>query len=436
MEEIIIHGGRKLEGKLSLQGSKNSSLPILAACVLADGVSVLHNCPDLTDVAAAVRILEHLGCTVTRQDHTLTVDSRGVSCYTIPETMMHEMRSSIVFLGAMLGRLGKAELCTPGGCEIGLRPIDLHLSSLRALGAGIEEQNACLHCLCKEKLKGTVISLSFPSVGATENIMLAAATAEGSTTILNAAREPEIEDLAAFLQSCGAKIRVGAGGEIRIDGVRRLHGAEHTVISDRIAALTYMAAAAACGGDVVLEQVQTAHFLSVARVFEQAGCRISAQPDTLRICSNGRLRAVRDIRTLPYPGFPTDAQAAVMAMLCTAKGTSVMVETIFENRFHHVHELNRLGARIRVEGRVAIIDGVPSLTGTTVTAVDLRAGGALVVAGLAAAGTTVIRGVQHIDRGYENTEACLRTLCADIERSAGRGREQQQFQPSVRCADG
>ena len=436
MEEIIIHGGRKLEGKLKLQGSKNSSLPILAACVLVNGVSVLHNCPVLTDTKAAVRILKHLGCTVTRQDHTLTVDSRGVSCYTVPEVMMHEMRSSIVFLGAMLGRLGKAELCTPGGCEIGLRPIDLHLSSLRLLGAEIEEQNACLHCVCSEKLKGTVISLSFPSVGATENIMLAAATAEGSTTVLNAAREPEIDDLAAFLNACGAKIRVCEGGAIRIDGVKELHGAEHTVISDRIAALTYMAAAAACGGDVLLEQVQTAHFLSVNRVFEQAGCRITAKPDSLRIQSGGRLRAVRDIRTLPYPGFPTDAQAAVMAMLSTAKGTSVMVETIFENRFHHVHELNRMGARIRVEGRVAIIDGVPSLTGAPVTAVDLRAGGALVIAGLCAEGTTVIRGVQHIDRGYENTEACLRTLCADIERSADCGSRQQPIQPPVRSVLG
>ena len=435
MDEIIIHGGRKLNGKLRLQGSKNSSLPILAACVLADGVSVLHNCPILTDVAAAARILEHLGCTVTRQGHTLTVDSRSISCYTIPEDMMHEMRSSIVFLGAMLARLGRAELCRPGGCEIGLRPIDLHLSSLRALGAEVEEQNACLHCVCKEKLRGTVISLSFPSVGATENIMLAASCAEGSTTILNAAREPEIDDLAAFLNACGAKVRIGAGGAIRIDGVKKLHGAEHTVISDRIAALTYMAATASCGGDVLLEQVQTAHLLSVGRVFEQAGCRITATQNSLRIRSDGKLFAVRDIRTLPYPGFPTDAQAAVMAMLCKAKGTSVMVETIFENRFHHVHELARMGARIRVEGRVAIIDGVPSLTGAPVTAVDLRAGGALVVAGLAATGTTVIRGVQHIDRGYEKTEACLRTLCADIERSAVCGR-QQQFQPPVRQGDG
>lgn len=432
MEEIIIHGGRKLEGRLPLQGSKNSSLPILAACVLANGVSVLHNIPALTDVAAAVRILEHLGCSVTRQGHTLTVDSRAVSCYTIPEHMMHEMRSSIVFLGAMLARLGKAELCTPGGCEIGLRPIDLHLSSLRALGAEIEEQNACLHCACKEKLRGCVISLSFPSVGATENIMLAAAAATGSTTILNAAREPEIDDLAAFLNACGGKVHICAGGAIQIEGVKKLHGAEHTVISDRIAALTYMAATAACGGDVLLEQVQTAHFLSVNRVFEQAGCQISATPDSLRIRAPKRLLAVRDIRTLPYPGFPTDAQAAVMAMLSKADGTSVMVETIFENRFHHVHELNRMGARIRVEGRVAIIDGVPHLTGAPVTAVDLRAGGALVVAGLAAAGTTQISGVHHIDRGYERIEACLRALCADIERSAERAGRQQQLQPPVR----
>ena len=227
-------------------------------------------------------------------------------------------------------------------------------------------------------------------------------------------------------------MHICAGGAIQIEGVKKLHGAEHTVISDRIAALTYMAATAACGGDVLLEQVQTAHFLSVNRVFEQAGCQISATPDSLRIRAPKRLLAVRDIRTLPYPGFPTDAQAAVMAMLSKADGTSVMVETIFENRFHHVHELNRMGARIRVEGRVAIIDGVPHLTGAPVTAVDLRAGGALVVAGLAAAGTTQISGVHHIDRGYERIEACLRALCADIERSAERAGRQQQLQPPVR----
>ncbi len=421
MSDIIIKGTKKLEGKLAVQGSKNSSLPILAACVLVDGISVLHNCPFLSDVDAAIEILRHLGCVVTRDGHTLTVDSRNISCYNIPENLMREMRSSIVFLGSLVSRLKKARLFTPGGCEIGLRPIDLHLSSLRALGVSIEDEGGALCFDVPEKLSGATISLSFPSVGATENIILASVFAEGRTTVLNAAREPEILDLADFLNKCGCRVFVLPEGTIVIEGVKRSHGTEHTIIPDRIVALTYMSAVACCGGDVLFERVDTSHFLSVNSVFEAAGCRLETEKNKVRIISDGKLKAVRDIRTMPYPGFPTDAQAPVTAMLCTAKGTAVVVENIFENRFNHVGELVRMGAKIKVEGRVAIIDGVKSLHGAHVRAVDLRAGSALVVAALKAKGTTVISDIYHIDRGYEKIEESLRTLGAEIERSAESG---------------
>lgn len=421
MSEIIINGTARLEGALDVQGSKNSSLPILAACVLVDGVSVLHNCPFLSDVDAAVAILEHLGCVVKREGHTLTVDSRGVSCYNIPEQLMREMRSSIVFLGSLVSRLSRAKVFSPGGCEIGLRPIDLHLSSLRALGLSIEQREGALFCEAKNGLTGTTVSLSFPSVGATENIILASVFAKGRTTVLNAAREPEIEDLARFLNKCGCRVHVGSHGTVVIDGVKKAHGTEHTIIPDRIVALTYMSAVAACGGDVLFKNVDTSHFLSVLGVFENAGCIIEDEKSSIRLISDGRLHAVRDIRTMPYPGFPTDAQAPVTAMLCTAGGTSVIVENIFENRFNHVGELVRMGADIKVEGRVAIVNGVPSLHGAHVLAVDLRAGSALVVAALKAQGETVISGVGHIDRGYEKIEDCLKSLGASIERSAESG---------------
>lgn len=417
MDSIIIRGGRRLSGEINVQGSKNSSLPILAATVLIKGVSVIHNCPYLTDVDAAIEILRHLGCTVKRENHTVIVDSRFVSNYEIPDCLMREMRSSIVFLGSVLGRMGKAVLSSPGGCEIGLRPIDLHLSSLRKLGVRIDETGGKIACYKEKFSDGEIISLSFPSVGATENIMLASALGKGRTVILNGAREPEISDLAVFLNSAGCKIEVGTQGTIVIDGVNEAKSCEHSVISDRIVALTYLCAAATAGGDILLKNVNSSDFLSVIPIFETAGCEILDGKNSVRLTMNGRPKAIRDIRTMPYPGFPTDAQAPVMAMASIAKGTSVIVENIFESRFKHVGEFKKMGAKINVEGRVAVIDGVSELYGARVSSPDLRGGSALVVAGLAAKGTTTVDCVSHIDRGYEKIEECLKSVGADIKRS-------------------
>lgn len=417
MESLIIRGGNRLQGEIDVQGSKNSSLPILAATVLIRGVSVIHNCPDLTDVDAAIEILRHLGCSVKRENHTVIVDSRFIDGCCIPDTLMREMRSSIVFLGSILGRTGKAQLSSPGGCEIGLRPIDLHLSSLKKLGVSVSETGGRILCLKEKEITGGVISLSFPSVGATENIILASALSRGRTVILNAAREPEISDLAAFLNSAGCRIEVDSRGTVVIDGVDDTHCCEHTVISDRIVALTYLSCVAMTGGELLLKNVNTADFLSVLPFFEAAGCVIRNKGDSVGLLMNQRPKAVRDIRTMPFPGFPTDAQAPIMAMTSIAKGTSVIVENIFESRFKHVGELKKMGAKINIEGRVAVIDGVKCLCGAYVSSSDLRGGSALVAAGLAAKGITVIDGVSHIDRGYEKIEECLKSVGADIRRS-------------------
>ena len=416
MQRIVIDGGKRLKGEVDIQGSKNSTLPILAATVLVNGVSVIHNCPDLSDVNAAMDILRHLGCTVKRENSTLIVDSSGISCYNIPDCLMREMRSSIVFLGSVLGRTGKAVLSSPGGCEIGLRPIDLHLSSLRSLGVKIDESHGSINCGLTSPINGGVISLSFPSVGATENIILACAVSRGRTVILNAAREPEIKDLADFINLCGGRVSIGPQGTVIIDGVASLHGAEHRVISDRIVALTYMSAVASAMGDITLKNADTSAFMSVLPLFQMMGCDIKESDNILNIKMNKRPYAIRDIRTMPYPGFPTDAQAPVMACLCKADGTSVIVENIFESRFKHVPELVRMGAKIKIEGKVALIDASENLYGASVTAPDLRGGAALIVAGLGATGETVIDGLWHIDRGYENIESTFSALGADIRR--------------------
>lgn len=417
MKNIIIKGGNALDGSVKLQGSKNSSLPILAATVAMNGVSVIHNCPMLSDVSAAIKILEHIGCKVRCEGNTVTVDSTNASRCDISESLMREMRSSIVFLGALLARFGMAKVTPPGGCEIGLRPIDMHLSSLRSMGVEITEKGGFLDCTAKDGIKGCSISLAFPSVGATENIMLASLGASGETVINNAAREPEIKDLADFLIKCGAKISGAGQSVIRIEGSSTAKNVEHTVIPDRIVASTYMAAAVSAGGKIAIKNINREHLVPVIHTFDISGCRLEFSGDELLLEAPQRPGRVRYIRTMPYPGFPTDSQAVVMAMLTKARGTSIINENIFENRFRHVPELIKMGADIRVENNcVAVIEGVGRLHAAGVAASDLRGGCALAVAALGAEGTTVIGQIHHIDRGCESLEKDLALLGADIKR--------------------
>lgn len=417
-QKLIINGGNQLQGEITVQGAKNSSLPLLSATALvSEGECILHNCPRLTDVDYAMRILSCIGVKCRREGGTVVTDASAVNNNEIPQSLMREMRSSIVFLGAMLGRLNSCKLSFPGGCELGPRPIDLHLSALREMGAVITEQHGYLLCSAPRGLHGADISLSFPSVGATENIMLAAVRAKGITQIHNAAREPEICDLAKFLTACGAKVR-GAGTDIIIvEGVERLSATEHTVISDRIVAATYLAAVGCCKGELILSGVQSAYLGQIIPLMQSMGCRIySFGRDSVYIRVKDRLKAPPTIRTMPYPGFPTDAQALLMAAAATAQGTTVFVENIFENRYRHVSELARMGAKIKVEGKVAVVEGVPTLYGSELQATDLRGGAALVLAALAAEGRSVVTRLCYIDRGYENIEAVLRTVGADIRR--------------------
>ncbi len=425
MDKLVINGSRRLTGEIEVHGSKNSVLPILAACVLSQGVNVIHNCPMLSDVDAAVKILVELGCKVEREGHTVSVDSSDISSFEISDSLMREMRSSVIFLGAILGRTGKAVLSTPGGCEIGLRPIDMHISAMEQLGASVDEEHGRLHFECKDRLHGAKVILPFPSVGATENIMIASCVAKGITVITNAAREPEISDLADFLNACGAKIHGAGDSTVVIEGVEKLNAATHTVIPDRIAASTYLLAGAITHGRVCIKEIIPAHLGALIPVLKQAGCDISVSNRWICISSPPRLSRVKTVRTMPYPGFPTDVQAPLIAMLSVADGTSVVVENIFECRYKHVSELIRLGAKINVEGRTAVIEGVPYLTGASVVAPDLRGGFALVLAGLAAKGETVISGVEHIDRGYEKPEELLSMLGADIKRIKENGTEKK-----------
>ncbi|MCD8190442.1 MAG: UDP-N-acetylglucosamine 1-carboxyvinyltransferase, partial [Clostridiales bacterium] len=362
-----------------------------------------------------VAILRHLGCRVGREGETVTVDSSALTRMDIPDALMREMRSSVIFLGAILARCGQAELSFPGGCELGPRPIDLHLNALRSMGAEIDA--ACGGIRCRGRLHGAELSLSLPSVGATENIMLAACAADGVTVISNAAREPEIVDLQNFLRTLGADIDGAGTSTVTIRGGAPLHGGEHTVIADRIVGATYLAAAAATGGQVALEGLDRRWLLPVLDTFRQAGCTVSGGENRVELRCVRPLTGVRPIRTAPYPGFPTDAQPMVMAAFCGGRGTTVFVETIFENRYRQAAELERMGADIRVEGRVAVVCGVPRLHAARLEAADLRGGAALVVAALSAEGESQITGLHHVDRGYARLEADLSALGADIRRT-------------------
>ncbi len=401
-QKLVINGGKPLEGEIAVQGAKNSVLLLLSASVLARGESILHNCPALSDVDAACRILGGLGVRCTRSGGTICLDASNVSGSEIPDHLMREMRSSIMFLGSILGRTGHCRISFPGGCELGARPIDLHLSAMRQMGAEITEEHGYLDC-CAARLHGAKITLSFPSVGATENIMLAAVTAIGTTEIHNAAREPEICDLAAFLAKCGAKISGAGESVIIIEGVDTLSPTEHSVIPDRIAAGTYLCCVAATGGELILTHTEPRDTTAFLTVLQSMGCKAYPFGDgKLYFSRKGQLTAPTTVRTMPYPGFPTDIQAPIMAVSTLCRGTSVFVETIFDSRYRHVPELVRLGAQIKAEGRVAVVEGVPRLTGAKLCAAELRGGAALVTAALAAEGASEVTGLCYIDRGYEN----------------------------------
>ncbi len=414
---LSINGRRKLSGETRVQGCKNAALPCLAACLLCEkGEACIENCPRLTDVENTAQILETLGavCCFDESGHAVTVKAENVFGTAIDNEMMNRMRSSVLFMGALLSRTGEADLGYPGGCEIGSRPIDMHIRAFRSLGVDIEEEGGIIRCRLRSKIKPCQISLLCPSVGATENIMLLTARSEGETVIRNAAREPEIVDLQNFLNAMGADIR-GAGSDIIvINGAPSLRGAEFRIMPDRIAALTYMAAAAACGGKIFLRGVNSEHLAICMSVLRDMGASLRRADGGLTVSMSGRPRAVNMIKTLYYPGFPTDAQPAFMAAATVADGTTVFVESIFENRFRHAPELKKLGADIDVNMCQATVRGKESLSGAEVRASDLRGGAAMVIGGLIADGTTRVYGVPHIERGYENISRDFSDLGADI----------------------
>ncbi len=411
MEKFIVKGEVQLCGNVRVSGAKNATLPIMAATLLCSGISVIHDVPYLRDIQAMQDILTLLGAKISRQGHTMLIDTSNVSKAEIPEHLMREMRASVFLMGPLLGRFRKVRLSYPGGCAIGPRPINLHIKALERIGATVDESYGFIDAEATE-LTGGEVNFDFPSVGATENAMMAAALAKGTTIIRNAAREPEIVDLQVILNKMGAKI-IGAGTDtIRIDGVTRLLPTEHTVMCDRIEAGTFLIAGVMTRGDIVIENIVPEYLFSVTDKLQDIGAKIVTGDNFIRIKA-GELRGV-DIKTLPYPGFPTDLQAPMLSLVSIAKGTSIITETIFENRFKHVDELTRMGAKIKVEGRTAIIRGVSKLTGAIVAAPDLRAGSALVLAALAAEGISEIEQVHHIERGYENIDKKLHALGANI----------------------
>jgi len=400
---------------MELTGSKNSMLPILADNIVTGNKSKIKSCPDLSDVRNMINILKEIGCKITYESDGIIVDSETINSFSIPEHLMREMRSSVFLMGPMIARCGKVTLSYPGGCEIGSRPIDIHLSALRRLGVTIKENHGYLECTA-DKLIGDRILLDFPSVGATENAMLAATAAEGETIIINPAKEPEIIDLQNFLNSCGAEIRGAGTGEIVIHGRKPLHEVEHKVIPDRIEGGTILTAVAITGGNILLKNVMPEHMSIALSKLREAGCKIKEGKDYIDFSAPNKLKCIESIKTLPYPGFPTDMQSQFLAIMTVAQRTSVITETIFESRFKQVDELRKMGAKIKLDGRTAIITGVKNLTGARVYAKDLRGGASLVIAGLGAEGETIVENICHIDRGYDKFEVALRKIGADIIR--------------------
>ena len=416
MEKLVIHGGKPLEGTVRVSGAKNAVLPIIVASMLGTTQSTLTEIPKLADVHTVCDVIASLGVHIEHPERdTLVIDAHELTSTTAPYDLVRRMRASFLVMGPLLARKGRAQISLPGGCSIGARPIDLHLKAFEAMGAVINLENGDIEATAPNGLKGAQIYLDFPSVGATENILMAASMAEGKTVLENAAEEPEIVDLATYLNSMGANIRGAGTNVIRIEGVKELHGANHAVIPARIEAGTFMVGAAMTQGNVFVENAISEHLKPLISKLKEVGAEVQEEIDGIRVIGHAPLRPA-DIKTLPYPGFPTDMQAQLMALTTICQGTSVVTETVFENRFMHVDEFKRMGAKIRIEGRSAIVEGVPRLKGASVNATDLRAGAALVLAGLVADGETEVGYLYHIDRGYDNLVLKLQRLGADIVR--------------------
>lgn len=415
MSTLIVNGGRTLNGEIEVHGAKNAILPILAACIMTDEPITLHNCPKLSDVHNMLKILNILGCEAVQSGSVIRVDASKSDSYEMPPELSREIRSSIFMLGALITRFGKAWVSQPGGCDIGMRPIDLHLKGLRELNVKIIEEHGAIYCSGKET-RGAEVTLDYPSVGATENIIMASVKAKGKTTIRNAAREPEVMDLADFINAMGGDVRYAGTGTIEINGVDELHGTEYSIIPDRIVAGTYLTAAAITGGEIKVVGAVREHLTSTVAKLNEAGCEMEYHTDGMTLRGPARPSEMKRIETLPFPGFPTDIQAPIFALASIAEGTSVIVENVFENRFRHAPELARMGAQVSINDRSAIIRGVEKLQGAEVSACELRGGAALVLAGLVAKGTTVIENAHFISRGYEDIEGVLSSVGAIIRR--------------------
>ncbi|PEY69358.1 UDP-N-acetylglucosamine 1-carboxyvinyltransferase [Bacillus cereus] len=416
MEKIIVRGGKRLNGTVRVEGAKNAVLPIIAAALLAsDGKNVLSEVPVLSDVYTINEVLRHLNAEVVFENNQVTIDSSKELNIEAPFEYVRKMRASVQVMGPLLARNGRARIALPGGCAIGSRPIDQHLKGFEAMGAKVQVGNGFVEAYVEGELKGAKIYLDFPSVGATENIMSAATLAKGTTILENAAKEPEIVDLANFLNAMGAKVRGAGTGTIRIEGVDKLYGANHSIIPDRIEAGTFMVAAAITGGDILIENAVPEHLRSITAKMEEMGVKIIEENEGIRVIGPDKLKAV-DIKTMPHPGFPTDMQSQMMALLLQADGTSMITETVFENRFMHVEEFRRMNADIKIEGRSVIMNGPNSLQGAEVAATDLRAAAALILAGLVSEGYTRVTELKHLDRGYVNFHKKLAALGATIER--------------------
>lgn len=415
MEAFVVEGGVALRGEARVDSAKNAVLPILAAAVLTPEEIVLHNVPDITDVGHMAAILTMLGCRVERSGRDMTVDCGGIHSWEMPDQLSKQIRSSIFLLGPILARFRKATVTFPGGCEIGLRPIDLHLSGLRQLGVEISEEGGLIHCDGRNMHAGEV-HFDYPSVGATENVMMAAVLLPGTTVIHNPAREPEIADLQAFINAMGGKIRGAGTHYIAVEGVERLHGTAWTPMADRIVAGTLLAAAAITGGEITLTNAPESDMVAVTAKLREMGCRLEERPGWIHLRAPKRLTAFAQLQTQPHPGFPTDMQVQMLALLSTAEGMGVITENVFENRFTHAGDLNRMGAHILCTGRTAVVRGVPELYGAHVTARDLRGGAALVLAGLRARGETLVDHAELIDRGYDHLERQLSRLGGRVRR--------------------